>query len=689
VLGLKPALGRLLVRSDDVAGAAPVGVLTHEYWTRALGRDASIIGRTVTVNGAPVTVVGVAPAAFRGMHLGVVPAIWMPVHAWPAITPSSQRSARIEERGWGWLRIVGRRPADASLEKIHALIATALSTLSEVTRAVVQERSRPRGVQAAALPPDAREGVVRFVAVLAGVVILVLLTACANIAGLMLSRATFREREIGVRSALGAGRFRLVRQLLTEAFVLSLAGAVAGLGVFALARALLGRTTLPGGVSGDTISLALNGQLLAVAVAIALITGLIFGLLPAVQGTRPDTIAALKNASTRRGTWQHYLRGGLVTAQVAVALVLLVGTGLFSRALNQALAIDLGYRTEPLAMLSVDPGLAQLEVAPTRAYIAAVTERVRTMPGITAVTWQRTTPLDNDFDREQAQIEGYTPARDERIRVEMNTVGPRYHEVVGIPLISGRGFNEQDVAGATPVVVVNETLARRYFAGRDPIGQHITMRRNRWLIVGVARDIVYHEVNEPGRPYAYFPMLQTGGLTPNLVFRAERDPGALLPSVVAAVRTVNPAVPVGNATTMSAYVRLVFAPQVAGAWLLGVFSLLALVVAAVGIYGIVAYAVSQRTREISIRLALGARGSSVLKLIVGSNLAFVALGIPIGIALATLLARGLSRFLFGVSTSDALTLATTSALMLLIGVTAAYIPARRATRIDQNLVLRS
>ena len=689
VLGVKPALGRLLQRSDDVAGAAPVAVLTHEYWTRALGGEASIIGRTVTVNGAPVTVVGVAPADFRGMHLGVVPAIWVTVHAWPLITPSTQRSARIEERGWGWLQVVGRRTPDVSLEQIHSIVATVMSTLSEDGRDAVLSRSKPRPAQAAALPSNARDGVVRFVVVLAGVVILVLLTACANIAGLMLSRATFREREIGVRIALGAGRFRLVRQLLTESIVLSLAGGVAGLGVFALARAVLARTTLPGGISGSSIPLALNGELLAFAVAIAVVTGVMFGLLPAVQGTRPDTIAALKSASLRRGTWQHYLRGGLVTAQVAVALVLLVGTGLFSRALTQALSIDLGFKPEPLAMLSVDPGLAQLDPERTRAYIAAVTDRVSRMPGITGVSWQRTTPLDSDYDREQAQIEGYTPAPDERIRVEMNTVGAHYHDVMGMSLLSGRGFNERDITGAQPVVVVNETLARRYFAGRDPLGNHISMRRNRWLIVGVVRDMVYHEPNEPARPYAYFPTMQTGGLTPTMVIRAKGDPAALLSSVASAVRSVNPAVPVGNITTMSSYVRMIFAPQVAGAWLLGVFSLLALVVAAVGIYGIVAYAVSQRTREISIRLALGARGSSVLKLIVGSNLAFVALGIPLGVGLALLLARGLSRFLYGVSTSDAITLTSTSLLMLLIGLVAAYLPARRATRIDQNIVLRS
>ena len=694
VVGAGAHIGRTLGPADDAPGAGPVAVLSHEHWTRAFGADPAVLGRTISVNGAPVTVVGVAARDFRGLHLADVPAVWLPIHAWPAVAPSTQRAATLEDRGWDWLRVVGRLAPGATLAGARAALEPSLAgALREGTSAeAIAQTAALRPTQAAALPGSARDGVVTFAAVLAGVVALVLLTACANIAGLMLSRAAYREREIGVRIALGAGRGRLVRQLLVEALVLAAAGTLAGLAVFAAAREALWRIEIPGGIAGSALRLAFDARLFWFSLALAAASALLFGLVPALQASRPDTVAALKGGAPRGGRPQHRLRGALVTAQVAVALVLLVGTGLFLRALSRALAVDLGFRPEGLVTLTLDPGLVQFDRPRSVAHFMAVAAKVAELPGVRGVTWTSNPPLDGGMDREAAQVDGYTPAPDERVRLELSAVGPRYHETVGIPLVSGRGFDERDGPDAEPVVILNETAARRWFAGRAAVGSYLTMRKKRIRIVGVARDAIYHEIGEPPRPYGYFPLLQRsggGGGAPTLVARVARDARAALPAVVAAARSADPTVPVFDTYTMTDRLHARLAPQVAGAWLLAVFGGLALVVAAVGIYGAVAYAVSQRTREIGIRMALGAADGAVLRLVVGRSLGFVLIGIPLGAAAAVALGRGASRFLFGIGAADPLTLATVSAVMLLAGLVAAVVPARRAVRIDPVAALRA
>jgi predicted permease len=309
------------------------------------------------------------------------------------------------------------------------------------------------------------------------------------------------------------------------------------------------------------------------------------------------------------------------------------------------------------------------------------------------VTWTAATPWSSGYDRESAEIDGYTPAPRERVMLEYNAVGPHFHEVMGIPLRAGRSFDERDELGAAPVIVVNETLAKRYFAGRNAVGSYATLFGVRMQIIGVARDLKYHALNESPRPYVYLSILQLPPRsevgTPTLVVRTPDQAAAVLPAVVDGVRSANASVPVFDVSTMADRVRYILAPQLAGTWLLGVFSALALVVAAVGIYGVVAYAVSQRTREIGIRMALGARSASVITLVVARNLAFVLLGILAGIMLAIPLARVMTGFLYGVGTTDAVTLATTSVGMLLVALIASVIPARRTTRIDPLMALRA
>jgi predicted permease len=690
VVRVAASLGRTFGPSDDATGAAPVAVLTHSFWTRALGGDRSIVGRTVTVNGAPVTVIGVAAAGFDGLHLGVAPDVWLPIHAWESIAPSSQQRLRLDSRNWEWLTLVGRVPNGMTTSSVESAIVRALSTLDPtVPQSTIVESSRLRLAQAAALPRGARTAVVGFVFLLSAVVVLVLLTACANIAGLMLSRAAYREREIGVRIALGAGRGRLVRQLLTEALVLSALGGVAGVALFVALRAVLASVRLPGGIEGSTIHLGVDARLGAFAIVVSIATGILVGLTPALQAARSDALSSLKGGRARGASPQR-LRGMLVTAQVAIALVLLVGTGLFTRALSKALSIDVGFRSDSLVLMTMDPGLAQLDPTRSLAYYADVLDRVEKLPGVRGATLTGNMPLTSSRDRESADIAGYTPPPRSRVMLERNAVGPRYHEIMGIPMLAGRGFDARDNASQPPVAIINETAAKRYFAGRSAIDGSVTISGITFRIIGVARDTKYHDLTESPSPYIYFAMLQmkSGVGSPTLVARVNGEASRLVRTVAFAARDANAAVPVFGESTMTQRLRSILAPQLVGAWLLGAFGALALIVAAIGIYGIVAYAVSQRTREIGIRMALGARAAGVLSLVVRGEAAFIALGIPIGLALAVLLARGMSRFLFGVGTADPVTFAGMSLVMIAVGLVASLIPARRATQIDPLIALR-
>jgi predicted permease len=690
VVGVRTAIGRALGPSDDVAGAAPAAVLANAYWSRALGADPSVIGRTVSVNGAPVTVVGVAAPGFSGLHLGVVPDVWLPIHAWETIAPSSQQALRIESRNWEWLALIGRVPPGMTNENVERAIARALSALDPgVPPAVLAENTRLRLAQAAALPRGARTAVVGFVFVLSAVVVLVLLTACANIAGLMLSRAAYREREIGVRIALGAGRGRLVRQLLTEALVLSVVGGAAGVVLFATLRVVLGSIRLPGGIDGGAVHLDIDTRLAGFAVVVSVVTGILVGMTPALQAARSDALSSLKGGRSR-GARQQRLRGALVTAQVAIALVLLVGTGLFTRALSKALSIDIGFRSDSLITMTVDPGLAQLDGPRSRLYFADVLERVLRVTGVRGATFTANAPLTSSRDRESADIGGYTPPPGSRVMFERNAVGPRYHEIMGIPMIAGRGFEASDNESRPPVAIINETAAKQYFAGRSAVGAFVTLSGVTFQIIGVSRDAKYHDLTESPSPYVYFALLQMKAAvgSPTLVARVSGVASRLVRPIATAAREANPAVPVFGESTMTQRLDAILAPQLIGAWLLGAFGVLALIVAAIGIYGIVAYAVSQRTREIGIRMALGARATSVLGLVIRGEAGFVALGIPLGLGLAVFLARAMARFLFGVGTTDPTTFAGMSVVMLGVGLLASLIPARRATRIDPLIALR-
>ena len=686
VTGVRTVMGRALNESDDVAGAPAVMVLSHGYWTQALGEDPAVLGRVLTVGGAPVTVVGVAAPEFRGLHLAAVPAFWVPMNAWPLIRPSSMRNADLNERGWEWVSLVGRLAPGMTLEQAHNAVSAAWRAIDPETEARdVLTRTTPRAAQAAKLPNSAHSAVVRFSAILMAVVGLVLLTACANIAGLLLSRAAYRQREIAVRVALGAGRWRLARQLFTETMVLACAGGAAGIGLFFVSRSLLSRIALPGGMHAGSFAIA-DARLILFAAAITILTGVLVGLAPALQAARGSTMSAIKQGA-RHGRSQPVLRGMLVSAQVAVALVLLAGTGLFARALIRALAVDIGFDAERVIAIATAPDLVQFDRTATGAFLVDAARRVEAVPGVSRVSWGSGIPLTSGYDRQTATVDGYTPAPDERVRFEYTSVGPNYHEAMGIPLVSGRGFEARDLSSGARSLIINETAARRYFPNRDPLGAQITMGDMTGQVVGVASDLKYHELNEEPRPYLYIAQIVTSH--PVLLVQTAAPARTVLRQVEVAVRSAHQTVPILITGVLEDRLRTVLMPQRAGVWLLGIFGMLALTVAIVGIYGVVAYTVAQRTREIGIRMAIGARPLQVTRAMVAGNLRFVAVGLAIGLALSVFLARAASSFLFGVRPSDPFTLIATVALILLAALGAAYLPARKAVGNDPLRALRT
>jgi predicted permease len=442
----------------------------------------------------------------------------------------------------------------------------------------------------------------------------------------------------------------------------------------------------------DSFHLLGNARALAFALAMTGVTGLLFGLAPALQASRPDHASVLREASPFGDRRRLTLRGSLVGIQVALSLVLLVGAGLFVRALQRGLALDPGFTTERLAVAATYFGVTRYDSTRAAAYFADAQSRVEAAAGVEGAAWALTAPLVGDVDVRTAAVEGYTPAPDEKIELEVNAVSPEYHRLLGIPIVAGRSFEAGDRPGAAPVVIINETLASRYFAGRDAVGRTITFDGVAMTVVGVARDSKYHELDEPPQPYVYYPFSQqvantiTAGAA--LIVRARGDAEALLPMIGTALRTAGPDVPVSGLMTVEDRVASILAPQRLGVALLGAFGALALVVAAVGIYGVVAFGVSQRTREIGVRLALGARAADVTRQIVRGNLNQVTAGLAAGVLLALASGRVMASFLYGVSPRDVLTFAAATATMLAVAVAACVVPASRAARADPVRALR-
>ncbi len=692
LLGIRAAHGRTFRPDEDgTPGGHPVTVVSHRFWQERLDSDAGAIGRTIRVNGSPYTVVGVTPAEFTGTDMGVQPALWIPMAMNRQIKPNDNINWYEERRGL-FVNTIARLKPGVTLEQAQA-------ELTAMARRLEQEYpkdNKGRSIELvplsqATINPQARGGVIAASGLLMTVVALVLLIACANVANLLLARAQSRRREIAIRLSQGAGRRRLVRQLLTESLLLALLGGVFGLLVMVWAsRALLAfLPNLPLPIF-TSLDLGLDLRVLAFTLGLSLLTGLLFGLVPAFQTTRPELVSALKNQAVAPGEGRRgfSFRAALVAGQVALSLVSLIAAGLFLRSLGQARQIDPGFDPEPLAVLAFDTSLQGWDQARSEQFFRDLQERVEALPGVSSAALAQAGPFQGTFLR-SVFLEGKQGADDGTL-IQVNTVGPRYFDTMGLKMAQGRAFDDRDREGSIPVVVVNQTMAERLWPGQNPVGQRFRFFGDPYAVevVGVARDIKYNGLGEDPQPYIYQPLAQRFAGNMTLIARADRDAAAALAAVQREVRSMAPDMPLVGVSTVSRLLdNSLWAPR-AGASLLALFGVLALILAAVGIYGVMSYSVDQRYREIGVRMALGAQQGDVLGLVFGQGIKVVAVGLGIGLVLAFLASRLAANMLFGVSPNDPMAYTATSMLLALVASTAILVPARRAAGVDPIVVLR-
>ncbi len=695
LLGLVPSAGRLIGPDDVTApGASPVAVVSHGMWRSRFGGEPGAVGRVVRINGREFILIGVAPQGFRGLQGVVENDLWIPITMDRALEPDGLTSM-----GNRSLLVVGRLANGVSVEQAQArLTALARSRFEQFPDwwRTVRGDGRKLTVRPesyARVPPRGRAVVVTMSAMLMIVVGLVLLIACANIANLLLARATGRAREIAVRLSLGATRRRLMQQLLTESLLVALLGGVAGLGAAAWLADLIVRLRPP---VNFPIRLAVetDTRVLLFTLGVSLLTGVVFGLLPAFRASRPQLVAELKGDVIGRRTGRWFgPRNLLVVGQLAVSLVLLVGAALFLRSLARAQSVDPGFDADNVVLMSLALEAQGYNEARTRAFYDQLLERARALPGVEGATLATTVPLGGSYQRRGTRIEGYTPGPGESTETNWNVVAPDYFRVMRVPVVRGRPFTEADRDGAPLVVMINEAFARRYWPGQDPIGKGINIGGGSPAgqfrpVIGVVADGKYRSLAEDPLPFLYVPLGQQNRAWMTLHVRAAGDPGRLLTLLRDEVRLLDLNLPIVNPTTLRDQVGLAVLPQRLAATLLSGFGAVAVLLAVIGLYGVMAYAVSRRTREFGIRSALGANRRDVALLVVGEGLALAGAGLIIGMAAAVAVTRFARALLFDVSPLDPIAFGVVTSVLLGVTVVASYVPARRATRVDPMVALR-
>jgi predicted permease len=725
VLGVRPALGRLFNPGDnETEGAQPYAILSHAFWKRTLGQDTSVVGRDVVLNGATFQVIGVSQEGFTGASVGIAPDVFVPIVMFRTFNPTA---TFWNTRNVWWLTVIGRLKPGVT----HAGAGAEFNVLWQ---RILQEDPKRRPVAAwdknykndntAFVLPGSqgysylRNQTSKPLTILMITVCLVLLIACANIANLLLARGMARRREISVRLAVGAARGRLVLQMLTESVTLSMLGGVAGLAIAWIGVRIL-LSFLPGGAFPVELNLSPDFRLLSFTFGLSLLTGLTFGLAPAVSANRPDLVSALKSDT---GSSDHHrlsrwdLRRTLVSIQVALSLLLLAGAALFVRTLTNLHALDPGMNRENL--LLVETNIGQLGYQPQRERIFhdRLREDIQRLPGVRAAAMAAITPLSGSRWNNSVQIEGYQWKADEPPHIDMNAVTPRYFEAAGIPIVLGRDFRESDSLATLPerpaqppapgtdlpdppaspprVAIVNEAFARRFFGGQSAVGRRFSLG-DKWNaaktyeIVGVVRDARYFDLRKAVEPMIYQPAYrERGGAGATLCVRTTGEPNRLVQTIRGRVREIESAVSVTETRTMEENLNRNLMQERFVAMLGGFFGLVALLLAAVGLYGVMSQAVTTRTREIGIRMALGAQGKKVLWMILRDALVMVFVGAVIGLSAALVLTRYTESLLYGVKPIDPPTLLVTGLLLLALTTLAGFLPARRATRVEPMQALR-
>jgi predicted permease len=685
LLGLKPAAGRLIGEDDTRASASPVAVISYSIWMRAFKRSPAVLGSILTLNARKYTIVGIAPEPFTGLDIGRAADVWTPMHP-PSSTPDA--------RGNRGIAVVARLAPGATLGSAQAQVSAVAARLAkdypESNQGILGAPDQPRPMivlRHTRLPPDFRGTVSSLGAILMGAVGLVLLIACANIASLLLSRATARDREMAIRLALGAGRHRVIRQLLTESLLLGLAGGAFGL-LFSLWTADLLPSFFPA-EQARLLDTRIDGTALAFVLAVSFLSSILFGLVPALQAAAPATSGALRNGPGRvsDNPTRTMLRRILVCAQVAVAIVLLIGASLLAKSVANAAAADPGFGARDGVVASVE--LPDGEFTPEQGllYYREAVERVASLPGVQAASLARTLPTSRP-SRRGFRMEGYQPQPGEDSELPVNVVAEDYFETLQIPLLAGRTFHARDRAGSAPVAVVNDLLAKHYYGG-DAVGRRITDSAGLVMeIVGVVRTTVGITVQSKTTPMVYYPLSQSYLPRMTLVARTGAEPSGLIEPVRRELLSVNRNVPVFRTITLASHLAEAAADSRLTATLVATCAGMALLLATIGVYGVIAYAVARRTREIGVRLALGARPWHIVHLVMSEGLTVMFVGIACGLLGAVVATQALDSLLYGVTSSDPTTYLLVPIILTLVAVLAAFAPARRALRVEPNAVLR-
>ena len=684
-------LGRgFLPEEGQAAGRDPVVVLADRLWRRQFGADPAIVGRTIKLDNIALTVVGVAEPEFHGVFaIYFAPDIWVPITMLPRMVQAN--ATMLDDRGNRTFRLIGRlRPdtttdqAGAAMKTISQRLAAAYPGTNKDLEAHVfpELRTRPE--------VEIAGGATAIALIFLAFTTLVLLIACANVANLLLSRARARQKEIAMRLALGATRAQLIRQLLTEAILLSLLGGVFGLGLGYLASRAMSTIRVPTDLP-LVFDFHTDLRVVLFTAGMSVLAGVVFGLIPAIQASRNDLVSALK-ATTEPVGRRVSLSSGLVVLQVAVSLTLLVVAGLFLKSIGGARTIDPGFRPDRLALMSLNPGLIGYDPARSATFYQMLSDRVRTLPAVESATLAHYVPLDFSSDGADLVIEG-RPAEPGGHSVQSlsSVVDTDYFRTLGTRIVEGRAFDERDTAASLPAVIVNETFARRYWPGQSAIGKRVRFDTEgaRWLqVVGIAEDGRYRQLVEPQRDYFFVPFSQNPKPTMTLALLARGDLTGTIAGVRREIARLDPDMPVFEVRTIDQFMeRSYLAPRLC-AMLIAPAGLLAVIIAAVGLYGVMAYAVSRRTREFGIRMAIGQSPRSILALVMRQGLTLTAVGAVIGLALALAAGRVVSWLLFGVSASDPAVLVGTPLLLCAVAAFASYIPARRALAVDPLVALR-
>ena len=698
VLGVQAMRGRVLTPEDDKAGAEPAAVISHRYWEQELNSDPSVVGKRFIINGTSFTIVGITPREFFGERIRRPPDFWLPLSFQPQI---ELRESFLDDNQVYFLMLMGRLKPGVTMAQAQVNVNLQLRQFLTDQAGSQLTEERQRSIQGASVElADGSGGIsglrVRYskpLQMLMAIVAMVLFIACANVGSLLLSRAASRKAEISLRMALGATRWRIVRQLLTESMLLALIGGVCG-----VLLAQWGVTVLVNLVARDApLDTTADAGILAFTAGVSILAGLLFGLVPAIQASRTDLASAMKEKTrTRRGFLRVSLSAALVVMQVGLSMVLLTGAGLFVRSLAKLQSEDVGFDRSNMLLVGIDPRLAGYKTTELASLYQQILDRLGTVQNVQSVTLATYSPFSGTQRNSSIQITGFTPEPGQEPNIEDMLVGPNYGETLGVPLLRGREIGVRDTASGPRVAVVNETFVDRYLQGQNPIGRTFRFDADSDKdpgieIVGVIGDIKSQGTREAVEPSVYRPILQVQdqyAYTVNIQIRTKGDPTQIAGPVRQMINQIDDKLPVFGVTSMNEQMRERMGQDRLIAQLMSFFGALALILACIGLYGVMAHGVARRTNEIGIRMALGAKGGNIAWMVLRETLMLVVTGLAIGIPAALLSARLIATQLFGLSPTDPVTLVMAAVVLTVVALLAGYIPARRASRVDPLTALR-